>query len=109
MSDRTFGRKKAGTSTIFNISFQRNAPTTAIGRLGDCFIVLQAHIEVGITSAIVFAVGNLDTTIQAIEQQGGNLQKSPYSDNFGEAVMLTDPDGLPLEFITPSPELNMLQ
>jgi predicted enzyme related to lactoylglutathione lyase len=77
-----------------------------MGRLGDSFIVLQAHIEPEIKSAILFAVDNLDTITEAIKQQGGNIQNSRYSGAFGEAVMLTDPDGLPLEFITPSPELN---
>jgi predicted enzyme related to lactoylglutathione lyase len=97
-------RSEAFYTQILGCTFQQNAPTTRMGQLGNLTIVLLAHEEPGLTSAVAFTVESLEATMETVKRAGGAIKSSPYSGPFGEAVQLSDPDGTPLEFVTLSPE-----
>ncbi len=92
-------RSKAFYEKILGVSFVHNSPQIAMAKLGDLTIVLQESKIVGLTTAVTFAVEDLDETIEIVTGEGGKINQSITKGPLGFVANLTDPDGIPLEFV----------
>lgn len=96
-------RSKTFYANLLGLRFEQHAPTTCMAKLADLTVVLQQYEVHDTTPAVVFAVDDIEEITERALRDGGSVQRKPYPGPFGTAVLIGDPDGLPLEFAVLAP------
>jgi len=92
-------RSVAFYTKVLGTPFEQKSPKIAISTLGDLTVVLQESKRTALTTAVSFAVNDLDETANVVMRAGGNVNRGRTEGIMGPVVNLTDPDGNPLEFV----------